>query len=84
MVPPMDPVFRPIRRETVMCTVQGCLDVAAYLVTGSTDRGDSRTRVAAYCQRHAEEAAARLGHPWPIPERRPAEEIVRTRVFRAG
>jgi hypothetical protein len=80
----MDPVFRPTRRETVMCTVQGCVDVAAFLVTGGTDCGNSRTRVAAYCQRHAEEAAARLGHPGPIPERHPAEQIVRTRVLRAG
>ena len=67
-----------------MCTVQGCVHVAVFFFTGRTDRGNSQTRVAAYCQRHAEETAARLGHPWPIPEPRPAEQIVRTRVLRAG
>ena len=84
MVPSMDPVFRPIRRETVMCTVQGCVDVAAFLFTGATDSGSGGPIIAAYCHRHTEEAATRLGRPWPIPERRPEERIVRTRVFRVG
>jgi len=79
----MNPVFRPIHKEAVMCTVQGCTRVAAFMVTGDTDR-TGRPIVAAYCDQHAEKVATRLGHPWPIPERRPAEQIGRMRVFRAG
>ena len=79
----MDPVFRPIHKEAVMCTVQGCTHVAAFIVTGDTDRNGRRV-VAAYCDPHAEKMATRLGRPWPIPERRPAELTVRPRVFRAG
>jgi hypothetical protein len=77
--------FRPIRLETVMCTVQGCVHVAAFVFAGEIDRGTGgRSIVAAYCDHHAEETATRLNHPWPIPDRRPQDRVVRARSFRAG
>ena len=81
----MMPSFRSIRRETVICTVPGCVLEAAFLFTGGTEAGKtSRPVLAAYCEQHAEEAAARSGHPWPIAERRPEERIVPARALRAG
>jgi len=63
--------FRPIRKETVMCTAQTCLHVAAFVFTGGIDCGTGgRSVVAAYCEHHAEQVATQLGHPWPIAERR--------------
>jgi hypothetical protein len=79
----MDDYFRPIREEVVMCTVQGCLHVAAFVFSGGDDRG-GRAVIEAYCHQHAEEAATRLGHPWPIPERHSVDHAVRARAYRAA
>lgn len=77
--------FRPIRKETVMCTVQGCAQVAEFAFTGEFDgRSGGRSVVAAYCHAHAQETAVRLGHPWPIPGHRQPEPMVRALAFRAG
>ena len=80
----MDAHFRPIRKETVMCTVQGCLHVATFVFAGCDRGAGGRSVVGAYCHQHAEEAATRVGHPWPIPERLPEERVVGTRILRAG
>jgi hypothetical protein len=81
----MAPQFRPIRKETVMCTVQGCGRVAAFVFTAGIDSGAGGSSVvAAYCGRHAEESATRLGHPWPIAERPQQDRLVRTASFRLG
>ena len=81
----MVPQFRPIRKETVMCTVQGCGHVAKFVFTGGIDCGaGGPSLVAAYCAHHAEESAARLGHPWPIPVRSQQDRLVRTASLRAG
>ncbi len=64
--------FRPIRKETVMCSVAGCLRVAAFVFTGDSEcAAGERSVVAAYCDHHAQEAAKGLGHQWPISERQP-------------
>jgi len=77
--------FRPIRKETVMCTVQGCAQVAAFAFTGEFDgRAGGRSVVAAYCDAHAHEAAARLGQPWPIPGHRQQDALAHALAFRAG
>jgi len=77
--------LRPITKDAVMCTVRGCLCVAGFVFTGDIDCSTGgRSVVAAYCDRHAEEAATRLGHPWPIPERRPQGRAVPARVFRTA
>jgi hypothetical protein len=82
---PMAPHFRPISEDTVMCTVQGCVCVASFVFIGGINcSAGGRSAVAAYCDRHAEEAATRSGHPWPIPERRPPDRVERARSFRAG
>lgn len=71
---PMVCQFRPIRKEAVMCTVQGCTYIAAFVFTGEIDWGTGgHSVVAAYCDHHAEDAATRLGHQWPIPDRRPQD-----------
>jgi len=81
----MDPHFRPIPEETVMCTVQGCPRSAAFLFSGIADHSyGGQPSIAAYCDGHAKETAARLGHPWPISTRRPPEREQRARVSRAG
>lgn len=81
----MTPQFTPIRKETVMCTVQGCQHVATFVFTGGIDcNSGGRSVVAAFCDVHAEQTAGQVGHPWPVPERRPQERIARTLVSRAG
>ena len=81
----MDLHSRPIREETVMYAVQGCLLSAAFLFSGVADYSyEGQPSVAAYCNHHAKEAAGRLGHPWPLPVRRVPERVQRTRVSRAG
>lgn len=81
----MDSLFRPIRKETVMCTVQGCEDVAAFVFTGLVNGAEEgRPVVAAYCDRHAEQTAAQLGHPLPPAGRMPEGRLTRARVFRAS
>jgi len=57
----MDLKFRPLRKETVMCTVQGCTSEATFLFTLN---GTSRPDLAAYCDRHAKDTAARHGCAW--------------------
>jgi hypothetical protein len=78
----MDPQFRPIRKETVMCTVQSCLHVATFVFAGRDAAG--RPVVAAYCDHHAAEAATQLDQPWPIPQRLPEDRVARSGFFRAG
>jgi len=76
---PMTPRFTALRKETVMCTVQGCQHVATFVFTGGIDcsRG-GHSVVEAYCDLHAEQAAIQLGHTRPLVTRRsPAEAAVR-------
>jgi hypothetical protein len=81
----MVPQIRPIRKETVMCTVQGCGHIAAFVFTAGVDcRAGGSAVVAAYCGHHAKESATRLGHPWPIPERPQQDRRMRIASFRAG
>jgi hypothetical protein len=61
-----------------MCTVQGCADVAAYFLMATTQLGvHARSGPAAYCEAHAEDAAKRMGHPWPVSESKPAQQVSR-------
>jgi len=81
----MTPQFTAIRKETVMCTVQGCPYVATFVFTGGIDcHSGGRSLVAAYCDHHAEQAARQVGLQWPVAERRPQERVVRTLASRAG
>jgi len=79
----MNPQFRPVRRQSVMCTVQGCAAVATFVSTGDPAFG-GRPVMEAYCDRHAAEAAARIAHPSPVAESRSPDQPARSRVFRAG
>jgi hypothetical protein len=82
---PMTTEFKPIRDESVMCTVQGCSEVAAYfLVAGMPPGAKRRSISAAYCDAHAEDAAKRLGHPLPISERKPVEKVARNTRYMVG
>jgi hypothetical protein len=63
-----------------MCTLHTRSNIAAFLLTAGIERGT----VAAYCDHHAEEEAKRLGHPWPIPEHKSQDRMVRPRFYRAG
>jgi len=68
-----------------MCTVQGCSEVAGFFfVAGLDPAAAPRAVPAAYCEAHAEDAARRLGHPWPIPERKPADKAGRKLKYLAG
>ena len=81
----MTTLFKRIRENTVMCTVQGCSQVAAFFYAAGTG-SDSNPRpvAAAYCETHAEDAAKRLGHSWPVAERKPAEKAIRDFKYVAG
>jgi hypothetical protein len=76
--------FRPIRQRTFMCTVQACPHVAAFVFTGGINCATGgRSSVAEYCDHHAEEAAAQLGHLLadsgvPTAKRRGARSFFRT------
>jgi len=81
----MGPMFRRIAKATVMCTVQGCDNVATFMFTGSSGRGSgSRPAVGAFCHPHAKETAARIGHPWPLPEPSREYRVVRSHAMRAS
>lgn len=85
MTSPMTSRFTSIPKESVMCTLQGCPHVATFVFTGGIDcNSGGRSLVAAYCDRHAEEAAVRLGYSWPPPERRRPERVVRALASHAG
>jgi hypothetical protein len=62
----MSAQFKRIHEDSVICTAEGCAKIAAfYLRYQEPFQCES---VAAYCELHAEEAAKRLKHPWPITE----------------
>jgi len=69
--------FKRIPQNSVMCTVQGCEKVAAFFVTATRSGASAPPTPAAYCETHAQDAAKRLGHPWPISERKPADAVAR-------
>jgi hypothetical protein len=69
--------FKRIPQNSVMCTVQGCGEVAAFFVTATNSGANSRPAPAAYCSAHAADAAKRLNQPWPISERKSAEPAAR-------
>jgi hypothetical protein len=82
---PMTTRIKSIRKDSVMCTVQGCSEVAAYFFLAGVASGENRRSIpAAYCDEHAEDAAKRLGHPWPISERKPAEKVLRSTKYLVG
>ena len=76
--------FKRLREDTVMCTAQGCSDVAGFFFSADVDSATNRAVAAAYCEAHAADAARRLGHPWPIAERKPAERTGRKAKVRIG
>jgi len=68
-----------------MCTVQCCPHAATFVFTGAIDcESGGRSMVAAYCDGHAEQTAIQLEHPWPVPERRMPERVVRVIAASAG
>ena len=70
--------FKRIREEAVMCTIQGCPEAANYFFIAGTDlNAGSGTVRAAYCEKHAQEAAKRMGRPWPMAERKSLERTGR-------
>jgi hypothetical protein len=72
--------FRRISEASVMCTVQACEHVAAFVYTGSSvRRAGGGPIVAALCQRHAKEVAVGLGEPWPIQEPKREDAVVHRR-----
>ena len=79
----MNPRFRPIRKQVVMCSVQACGSVATFIFNGIPDPGGRPSAVAAYCDRHAEEAAVRTGLVWRGSEPK-AQGKTHTRVLTAG
>ena len=81
---PMTTQFKRIPEKTVMCTVQGCSEVAAFFFAGMGPGPGAQSIAAAYCEEHAEDAARRLGHPWPIAERKPPEKIERNARYSTG
>ena len=63
--------IRRLRANTVMCTVQGCGQVAEFFLAWIDANADSRSIPAAYCETHAQDAAKRLGQQLrPIAERK--------------
>jgi hypothetical protein len=77
--------FRRLRADAVMCTVQGCSQVAEFFFHAWIDSNpDSRSIPAAYCETHAQDAAKRLGQPWPIPERKAPAHVPGNRKYMAG
>ena len=75
------PPFRPIRQTTVMCTVQGCPHFGAFVFIGGIDCATGwRSSAAAYCDRHAEGAAAGLGQLRPrlrsASDRAPPDRLI--------
>lgn len=75
----MSSQFTAIRKDSVMCTVQSCPNVATFVFTGAIDcNSGGRSLVAAFCDDHAEQASVQLGHPSPVAERRPPERQSQT------
>jgi len=66
-----------------MCTVQGCPAVATFVLTGAPAAAAGQRVVAAYCDLHATEAAARINLPAPTAEGDQTSAAPR-RAFRAG
>jgi hypothetical protein len=68
-----------------MCTVQGCPEEARFLLVAQITNGSNSQSVPnAYCDAHAAIAAKRLGHSWPISERKPVETVSRGKEYLAG
>ena len=80
----MSTQFKRIREDSVMCTVQGCADVAVFFVARNHSREHPWSAPAAYCEAHAQDAAKLLGHPWPVSDRRPVEKISSSTRYLAG
>jgi hypothetical protein len=76
--------FRRIAEDAVMCTVNTCGRSASYIFSGVASRGGGPFVVAAYCDRHAEQAAVRFGYPWPVLEESPQSELTYRRSGSAG
>ena len=76
--------FKRLREDTVMCTAQGCPDVAGFFFSAAVATGSNRAVAAAYCEQHAADAARRLGHPWPLTEPKPVERAGRKAKYRMG
>jgi len=70
--------------DSVMCTVQGCHQIAAFAFKGVPDGTAGKTVVAAYCESHASEVARRAGHPWPASECDSERVRENSRALRAG
>jgi hypothetical protein len=76
--------FKRMSEDTVMCTAQGCSEVAQFFCSAPLSPGSNRPVTAAYCEVHAADAAKRVGHPWPISDPKPSERTGRRRGASAG
>jgi hypothetical protein len=77
--------FKPIREGSVMCTMQGCSEVAQFFLAAAVrSAANARPIPQAYCQVHAQDAAKRLGQPWPTPENKVAGSAAHQAKYMAG
>jgi hypothetical protein len=58
--------FKPILNHGVMCTIQGCGEVAEFYARYPHPLTGELV-LAAYCEVHARLAAKRISYPWLIP-----------------